>query len=207
MDVSEDAPAVLRDAATPKQLKSFQNLSWVVRKYGKTQLQVAHPSYHVLSEGNAESTQALADFVAEMAHHSSTNFSFAFDHQAGIGQSLRFKGTPTSLQGQNTKRVFSLGGDGAGLGLHAHGATFLALLTGQKLWFIAPPAAVLAPELLDPVHAHGIRLKRIADSFVTSGCHASPKMPADAASCASSENDDTSDAVACLTIRSVWEFC
>ena len=168
---------------------------------------MAHPSYHVLSEGNAESTQALADFVTEMAHHSSTNFSFAFDHQAGIGQSLRFKGTPTTLQGENTKRVFSLGGDGAGLGLHAHGATFLALLTGQKLWFIAPPAAVLAPELLDPVHAHGIRLKRIADSFVTSGCQASPEMPADAASCASSESDDTSDAVSCLAIRSLWEFC
>ena len=164
--VSDTAPALLHDAATLEQRSNFRNLTWLVQNYGKTELQVAHPSYHVLSEGNVETTQPLADFVTDMAHQTSANFSFAFDHVAGIGADLHFKGTPSSAKDAETvKRVFSLGGDGAGLGLHAHGETFLVLLHGQKLWFIAPPDAQLDPAVHDPVHAQGIRLKRIVDSM------------------------------------------
>ena len=58
-----------------------------------------------------ETTRPLADFVTDMAYHSSTNASFAFDQVADIGRDLEFKGVPESLKDAEVKQVFSLGSD------------------------------------------------------------------------------------------------
>ena len=46
---------------------------------------------------------------------------------------------PPRRLGFEPNRFLSIGGDGVGLPLHSHGATWLALLVGSKLWYLYPP--------------------------------------------------------------------
>lgn len=156
-------PALLPNAVSQKQRRYFKRAN-LLKRHRRTRMQAAHPAYHILGEGNVEGTRKLGDFVKDMPWLDASNASFVFDSDARIGRSVRLKGLPSELR-SNSKRVFSLGGDGAGLALHTHGATFLTLIYGQKLWLVAPPDAKLAPALRESVHGHGLKLKRAVDAI------------------------------------------
>jgi hypothetical protein len=126
------------------------------------------------AHGNAEvefglsgRLQSLASFVATMRSDASGgggNASFALSSGGGsIGASEPIAGAPRSLaagagatrrtvdedDAVPTERVFTVGGDGAGLEPHVNGATYQALLHGHMLWIVAPPQAMLPADLLE----------------------------------------------------------
>ena len=153
----ESEPALVKKALRKAQ-RSTYDAPALLKSHGNTHVAHAHPAYHVLAQGNPEKTQELAKFVRDMHFAQPLNASFAFDHAAQIGAREKVHGLPFELREEMPMRVFSLGADGTGLGMHSHGATYLRLAHGHKLWLVAKPGTLLPPSMVEPVWAHGFEL-------------------------------------------------
>ncbi len=150
-------PTIVRKALRKKQRAKY-DLSALLKTHGTVNVAYAHPAYSVLSQGNPEKTQGLAAFVGDMRYSQPVNASVVFDHAAHIGITEKFHGLPLELRDEMPVTIFSLGADGAGFGMHSHGATYLQLAHGHKLWLVARPGTVLPSDMVDPVWAHGFEL-------------------------------------------------
>ena len=59
----------------------------------------------------------------------------------------------TDRGGRKGWQMLSLGGDGAGLGWHVHGASWLGLVAGEKRWFVYRPGQATLAERGHPLHS------------------------------------------------------
>lgn len=155
--MSPSEPALVRKALRKSQRAKY-DLPALLETHGATRIAHAHPAYHVLAQGNPEKTQQLAAFIRDMRYSQPANASVAFDHAAQIGAREKVRGLPFELEDDMPIKIFSLGADGAGLGMHSHGATYLRLAHGYKLWLVSRPGTLLPPEITEPVWGHGFEL-------------------------------------------------
>jgi len=172
---AHEAPKLLRDVLSDANRKRFGAAALLRSANARQHLQVAHPAYHVLSEGNPEERRPLRELVAAMRHTAVGNASMAFDSTSGVvdaklaAELERISPVP---MGRGGVLIFSLGADGTGLGFHTHGATLLGLMHGHKLWLAVRNGTRLPQSWLDPVQAHGYAL--LAAIEATPAQHAPP---------------------------------
>lgn len=145
----------------------------LLRRGGSEQLHVGHPKYFALADGLPETVMNLREYVNSLQYMTSDNVTFVFERDAltsdGDDQGFWFPNLYDQIfLDDEVGDVFTLGGDGTGIGFHAHGATLLALMHGYKFWLVAPPGE-LPTALRDPVHGHGYRLLAKAESLPNRG--------------------------------------
>ena len=165
-------PLLIRDALAAATRARYEAGSLARGARGARAVQAAHPSYHVLAEGNPEGRVVLRDYIAAMRHGTASNASFAFDSTSSLVDArlaAELRAAAPRAFGGDAKAIFSLGGDGGGLGFHMHGATLLGLLHGAKLWLAVRNDTRLPPSWLEPAHAHGHRLLELVESSARGG--------------------------------------
>ena len=155
--MSPSEPALVRKALRKSQRAKY-DMAALLETHGATRVAHAHPAYYVLAQGNPEKTQHLAAFVRDMRYSEPANASVAFDHAAQIGAREKVLGLPFELEDDMPIKIFSLGADGAGFGMHSHGPTYSRLAHGYKLWLVSRPGTLLPPEITEPVWGHGFEL-------------------------------------------------
>ena len=134
-------PAKVPQVVTAKQRARYEVKELLAQQGAKT-----------VEFGLSESRLTLADFVDRMQHETSSNASFIVSSDIGASD-LPLRGAPQTLAGG--AHLLTIASDGAGLELHTHGASYLALLHGHLLWVAAPPGALLPSWLLD-AHGHAL---------------------------------------------------
>lgn len=155
-DDDESVPMRIDGAVTAEQRARFEPTA-LLAKHGLEKVAV----------GLSGEFQSLASFIAQMrSGESISNSSFAISSGSdSIGASEVLVGAPFSLAAgasaravdrhadgggdvaMPTERMFTVGGDGAGIVPHVDGAGYHALLHGHVLWIVVPPAGFLPDAL------------------------------------------------------------
>ena len=142
-----------------------------VEAYGAAPVHVGTPAEHVFNGPQdaaaslplanvtrlIESDKNLFVFDTQELFRSELGQRLGEDFAAPAGWSsleeLHANDATTDRGGRKGWHMLSLGGDGAGLGWHVHGASWLGLVFGEKRWFVYRPGQATLAERGHPLHS------------------------------------------------------
>ena len=109
---------------------------------------------------SASERETLAEYLSSASDE--VVFEYGCPKCDDLSEALRGSwSAPRVFEGPRKKRLVSIGGDGASLNFHAHGAAWLLLVHGKKQWYLAPPGLLTEEELADSAEMRELDRSRL----------------------------------------------
>ena len=109
---------------------------------------------------SASERETLAEYLSSASDE--VVFEYGCPKCDDLSEALRGSwSAPRVFEGPRKKRLVSIGGDGASLNFHAHGAAWLLLVHGKKQWYLAPSGLLTEEELADSAEMRELDRSRL----------------------------------------------